>query len=169
MKKSHLLIAFLLLAIYSCKKDDTSGTKSQYAKLIVGTWKSYQQNIRVYDLITDVLLKDSTINFTGSNADKASFEIYNADGSAYVTTPPAKKPGEMMATIDTTGYLNYSILGSTLFLKQTIGGTTTKPILTLTSTELELENTFTGTLTANWGLAVNTTYKIIQATYYLKQ
>jgi hypothetical protein len=169
MKRSYLLlIPIVLCAIYSCKKEGISA-KSQYAKLIVGTWKIFQQNTKVYDLTTNDLLKDSTINFTNGNASKAFFEIYNTDGNAYITSPPAKKPGATIATVDTTSYLTYTLLGSNLTLKQTIGGSTTKPIITLTSTELGLQNTYTGILTAGWKLDANTTYKIIETNYYTKQ
>jgi hypothetical protein len=112
-------------------------------QLIVGTWKSYQQNTKVYDINRNVLLKDSTVSFTNANAGKASFEIYNADGSAYLTSLQPMRQGELAAATDTTSYLNYTILGADLTLKQTIGGSTTQPIVNLTSTHLTLENTYT--------------------------
>jgi hypothetical protein len=144
------------------------GAKSQYAKLIVGTWKTYQQNIQVFDLATNQLLKDSSINFTGTNTAGSWSEIYNGDGSAYVTKL-TKKIGASIATTDTTAYLQYTILGSNITLKQNIGGTETKPILTLTMTDMGLQSTYTGTLNAGWGLNTDTPYKIVQATYYTRQ
>lgn len=144
------------------------GAKSQYAKLIVGTWKTYQQNIQVFDLATNQLLKDSSINFTGTNTAGSWSEIYNGDGSAYVTKL-TKKIGASIASTDTTAYLQYTILGSNITLKQNIGGTETKPILTLTMTDMGLQSTYTGTLNAGWGLNTDTPYKIVQATYYTRQ
>ncbi len=154
--------------MFSCKKDGLSGAKSQYAKLIVGTWKAYQQNTKVYDLTTNELLKDSTINFTDANAGQAFTEIYNADGSAYITEQ-TRKMGAKTPTTDTTSYLHYTILGTNLTLKQNIGGTETKPILTLTLTDMGLQSTRTGTLNPDWGLDADTSYKIIEGTYYTRQ
>lgn len=169
MKNSHIILSSLIAcAVFSCKKDNLSGAKSQYARLIVGTWKAYQQNTQIYDLNTNELLKDSTINFTDGNAGRAFTEIYNADGTAYVTVQ-TRKLGAAVATTDTTTYLRYTILGSNLTLKQNIGGTETKPILTLTLTEMGLQSTRTGILNAGWGLETNTSYKIIQGTYYTRQ
>ncbi|NNU33481.1 hypothetical protein HK413_03685 [Mucilaginibacter sp. S1162] len=74
-----------------------------------------------------------------------------------------------MATTDTTSYLKYTILGTNLSLKQNIGGSETKPILTLTLTDMGLQSLRTGTLNEGWGLSVNTSYKIVQGTYYTRQ
>jgi hypothetical protein len=169
MKNSHLILSSLIAcAVFSCKKDELSNAKSQYAKLIVGTWKAYQQNTKIYDLTTNELLKDSTVIFTDENAGLAFTEIYNADGNAYVTAQ-TRKVGATVATTDTTTYLRYTILGANLTLKQNIGGTETKPILTLTLTDMGLQSTRTGTLNAGWGLESDTSYKIIQGTYYTRQ
>jgi hypothetical protein len=169
MKNSHLILtSFIACAMFSCKKDELAGAKSQYAKLIVGTWKAYQQNTKIYDLTTNELLKDSTIDFTDANAGRAFTEIYNADGSAYVTVQ-TRKLGALVATTDTTSYLKYTILGANLNLKQNIGGNETKPILTLTLTEMGLESLRTGTLNEGWGLGINISYRIVQGTYYTRQ
>lgn len=169
MKNSHLLLSSLIAcAVFSCKKDELAGAKSQYAKLIVGTWKAYQQNTKIYDLTTNELLKDSTVTFTDANASRAFIEIYNADGNAYVTAQ-SRKLGAAVATTDTTSYLKYTILGTNLSLKQNIGGSETKPILTLTLTDMGLESLRTGTLNEGWGLSINTSYRIVQGTYYTRQ
>jgi hypothetical protein len=169
MKTSHLLLVpILACTILSCKKDKLAGAKAQYAKLIVGTWKAYQQNTKIYDLTTNNLLKDSTLNFTGTNASRAFTEIYNADGSAYVTVQ-TKKMGAAVATTDTTSYLHSSILGANLTLKQDIGGTETKPIITLTATDMGLKSVRTGTLNPSWGLESDVSYKIEETVYYTRQ
>lgn len=167
MKKTLLLLSASILAMYSCKKDDS--LKAQYAKLIIGSWKSTGQNTKVYDLNTNELLKDSTINFTGKTAGSAWFEIYNTDGSSYVTTLPAAKQGTLVATADTTSFLTYNILGSNLILKQTNGGSTAKPILALDNTTMYLQSSSTGNLTSKWGLDVNASYKITVSTHYTRQ
>ncbi|MES2379037.1 MAG: hypothetical protein V4553_20770 [Bacteroidota bacterium] len=169
MRNSHLLfISLIACTLFSCKKDDLSGAKAQYAKLIVGTWKAYQQNTKVYDLTTNELLKDSTVNFTDANAGRAFTEIYNSDGTAYVTVQ-TRKVGATVATTDTTNYLRYTILGANLNLKQNIGGNETKPILTLTLTDMGLQGLRTGTLNSGWGLEGDVSYKIVQGTYYTRQ
>ncbi|MDB5004098.1 MAG: hypothetical protein JWQ34_2323 [Mucilaginibacter sp.] len=170
MRNSHLLLVpILACVIFSCKKDELANAKAQYAKLIIGNWKSNQQNIKVYDLATNELLKDSTVNFTGVFSGRSWYEIYTEDGNAYVTSLPTIKLGNKVATIDTTSYLHYTILGANLTLKQNIGGNTTKPILTLTVSDVGLQNTYVGTLNSGWGLALNTDYKIIEADYYTRQ
>jgi hypothetical protein len=169
MNRSLLLcIIFFACAMFSCKKENMGGTKSQYAKLIVGTWKTYEQNIQIYDLNTNQLLRDSTVNFSGTNTAGSWSEIYNENGSAYITKL-TKKIGASVATTDTTTYLHYSILGSNITLKQDIGGTETKPILTLTLTDMGLQSTYTGILNSSWGLDTDVTYKIVQASYYTRQ
>ncbi|MBC7400308.1 MAG: hypothetical protein H7289_10205 [Mucilaginibacter sp.] len=169
MRNSQLLLSTLIAcAVFSCKKDNLSGAKAQYAKLIVGTWKAYQQNTKVYDLTSNELLKDSTVNFTDANAGRAFTEIYNTDGSAYITAQ-TRKLGTTVATTDTTSYLRYTILGANLTLKQSIGGTETKPILTLTLTDMGLQSLRTGTLNEGWGLDVSASYRIVQGTYYTRQ
>jgi len=169
MKKIHLLfISALLFAQFSCKKDKAAQTKDQYPKLIVGTWKSNRQNIKVYDINTSDLLKDSTISFTGANAGRSWLEIYNDGGTAYITSPPRKISANVVTT-DTTTYLTYVIMGDNLTLKQTIGGTETKPIITLSQTDMELQSTYTGLLDTGWGLDVNASYKITETDYYNRQ
>jgi hypothetical protein len=168
MKRSFVLIAFILtFGLFACKKD-TISSKEQYSKLIVGTWTSHQQNTKIYDVSSNELLKDSTINFDGETGGRPWSEIFSTDGNAYVTST-SRKLGATVATTDTTTYSNYSILGTNLTLKQFIGGSQTKPILTLTSTELVLQYSYVGTLNAGWGLNTESTYKIVQATYYIKQ
>ncbi|MFD2872193.1 lipocalin family protein [Mucilaginibacter ximonensis] len=167
MKKTYLLLCLAILAVASCKKDDS--TKIEYTKLIVGSWKSTGKNTKVYDLNTDELLKDSTINFTGKNAGSSWFEIYNTDGSSYVTTLPIAQQGTLVARADTTSFLTYAILGNNLLLKQTNGGSTTKPILALSNTTMDLQSTSSGVLTGNWGLDANATYKITVSTHYTRQ
>lgn len=166
MKKIFLLLSVSVVAIYSCKKDDSM--KAQYAKLIIGSWKSTGQNTRVYDLSTDELLKDTTINFIGRNANRAWIEIYNNDGSSYVTSLPTNNQNAQGQETDTTAFLTYAILGSNLILKQTNGGSATEPILGLDNTYMDLQSTSTGTVAANWGLGAKT-YKITLTTHYSRQ
>jgi hypothetical protein len=169
MKKTYLLfIPVLLFALQSCKKDHAAQAKDQYPKLITGTWKSYRQNIKVYDISSNGLLKDSTNDFTGTNAGKSWLEIYNSDGTGYITAPPRKVSANVFAT-DTTSYLSYAIMGDNLTLKQSIGGTQTKSIITLTQTDLELQSTYTDMLNASWKLDINTSYKITETDYYNHQ
>ncbi|TSJ40873.1 hypothetical protein FO440_14130 [Mucilaginibacter corticis] len=169
MKKIYLLfIPVLLSVLQCCKKDHAAQVKDQYPKLITGTWKSYRQNIKVYDISSNGLLKDSTNDFTGTNAGKSWLEIYNSDGTGYITAPPRKISANVYAT-DTTSYLSYTILGNNLTLKQNIGGTQTKSIIILTQTDLELQSTYTSVLNAGWKLDINTSYKITETDYYNHQ
>lgn len=165
MKKTLLFISVLASAMMACKKDDS--TKDQNTKLIVGSWKSTGQNTKVYDLTTNDLLKDSTIAFTGKSAALAWVEVYQTNGSGFVTTVPVIKA--KIATADTTSYLSYSILGSNLTIKQSIGGSATKSILELTDVDMDLQSTATGNVAAGWGLDVNASYKITTSTHYAKQ
>ncbi len=167
MKKPLSLFLFIVFAVISCKKDNLS-TKDQYNKLIAGTWKSNQQNIKIFDLNTNELLRDSTIMFDGEFSDRAWNEVYNTDGNTFTVTY-SRKIGATVATADTTSYAAYTILGNNLTLKQRIGGTQTKPILVLNTSAMGLQYTYTGMLNQSWGLEAGATYKITQATYYTKQ
>ncbi|MDB5114787.1 MAG: hypothetical protein JWQ79_279 [Mucilaginibacter sp.] len=163
-----VLITLYVCFVFSCKKDAASN-KSANTALIVGKWLVTQQNTKVYDLNTNVLLKDTTLYFTGANLNLATYNIYNADATAYVTTMPYKKAGSSVPSIDTTSYLHYTILGSSLMLKPNGGGSETDPIIQLTQTNLVLENTQTSRLNAGWGLDINTNYLLVQDSYYTKQ
>ena len=168
MKKSLLPLLLILASCFcGCKKDSLS-SKQQSSKLIVGTWKSHQQNIQIYDLSSNQLLKDSTINLLGENGRVPWSEIYTAEGNAYIITT-SRKLGATVATTDTTTYSSYTILGNSLNLKQKIGGSQTKPILTITLTDLGLQYSYTGMLNLGWGLNTESTYKIVEATYYTRQ
>jgi hypothetical protein len=157
------IIFFTLSCFYACKKDTI---KKENASLITGSWLVSQQNTRVYDLNTNALLKDTTITYNSANYGQAWYDIYNTDGTAYVTTTPYTKPGSSTLYTDTTSYLHYSILGSSLFIKPTSGGTETDPILQLTLNILTLERTYNGHPLANWGLDVNANYTFVVDTYY---
>lgn len=168
MKKYLLpLLVFILLVFNACKKDNPS-TKDQYNKLIIGSWQSNQQNVKVFDLNSNALLKDSTINFDGEFADRAWNEVYSTNGNTFTVTQ-SRKIGATVATADTTSYAAYTILGSNLTLKQNTGGTQTKPILILNDTAMGLQYSYTGTLNQSWGLTPGVTYKISQLTYYNRQ
>jgi hypothetical protein len=165
MKKYLLpLLAVTLLVFNACKKDNPS-TKDQYSKLITGSWHAKQQHIKVFDLSSNELLKDSTIDFDGEFADRAWTEVYNSNGNTFTITY-SRKIGAAVATADTSSYATYAILGTNLTLKQNIGGTQTKPILKLNATNMELQYTYTGALNQGWLLTPGVTYKIAQTTYY---
>lgn len=169
MRKTYLFALFTVVtcALTACKKDALTA-KEQNSKLIVGTWKTSQQNIKVYDINTEALLKDSTIVFDTENASRSWSEIFDDNGHAYSTTTSVKT-GASFASTDTTNYATYSIVGTNLIVKQNIGGSQTKPILTLTVKDMGLQYSYAGTLNAGWGLGTGNTYKIVQATYYVKQ
>jgi hypothetical protein len=119
MRKFFVPILFILAcAFYACKKDSVSA-KEQYSKLIVGTWKTQQQNTKICDVSSNELLKDSTVNFDDENSGRSWSEIFTTDGNAYVATT-SRKLGATIATTDTTTYASYSILGSNLTVKQLI-------------------------------------------------
>jgi hypothetical protein len=165
-----LLIAIAISTVFSCTKGEIVGGKTQNASLITGKWLVYQQNTKVYDLNDNTLLKDTTLLYSSTNFTQAWYQIYNSDGSAYVTTTPYKKTGSSVMSTDTTSYLHYTITGSS-FLKLTKngGGIETDPILSLTQTDLELQNKYTATPATGWSLDVNTNYLFVVNSYYTKQ
>ena len=170
MKKHYYLVVllFLLATFYSCKKTDKLGNKSsQNSTLIIGKWIINQQHTQVYLLEDNSLVKDTLISFSPSNPNQGWFEIYNTDGTAYVTSKPHMAGGVL--TVDTTAYLHYSISGSHLTLKPNGGGSETDPITDLTYNFMMLEKTTNRTPNPTWGLDVNTTYRYVQANYYNKQ
>ncbi|MDB5030856.1 hypothetical protein [Mucilaginibacter sp.] len=161
------LILFCICALFSCKKNEIIGGKS-HAALITGKWLAYQQHTMIYDLNTADLVKDTTMLFSSTNP-KAWYEIFNDDGSAYITTIPHKVAGSSVYATDSTSYLHYTILGSVLTVKQNGGGSETDPIIRLTDTDLGLETIFQSNPQSGWGLDVNTSYKYIVDTYYSRQ
>lgn len=164
----YCLAVLLLCAIFSCKKGDSAGGKNKKSALIAGKWLVYQRHTLVYDLESDNLLKDTTIAFAAKST-KSWYEIYNTDGTAYVTSIPYLKNGATTPTIDTTAYLTYSILGSNLVLKQTSGGSKTLPILNLTLTNMVLQSSYVSPPKPGWGLVMNVSYKFTEETSYNKQ
>jgi len=164
-----LIIPSFACILFSCKKADVAGGKVQNAALIVGTWKSYQQDTKIYDLETNDLLKDTVITYKAANVGLAGYNIFNSDGSAYITTLPYKKTGATVATIDTTSYLQYTLIGSSLTLKQNIGGSETDPIISITDSDLVLEKMYLSTPATGMGLDVNTSYKFVVDTFFTKQ
>jgi hypothetical protein len=167
----HLsLIAICVCALFSCKKDEIIGEKTQKSSYIVGKWLVYQQETKIYDLNSNELLKDTVITYSTSNFGQAWYQIYNTDGSAYITSTPYIKTGATTPSIDTTAYLHYSVLVSN-YLKLSLngGGTETDPILNLTQTDLELEKKYNSTPKTGWGLDTNTSYLIAEDSYYTKQ
>jgi hypothetical protein len=172
MKKLYhiLLIAIATSTLISCQKGEIIGGKTQNASLITGKWLVYQQNTKVFDLNDNSLLKDTILLYSNTNFSQAWYQIYNNDGTAYVTTTPYKKTGSSVMTVDTTSYLHYTIMGSS-FLKLTKngGGIETDPILSLTQSDLKLESKYTATPATGWGLDANTNYLFVVDTYYAKQ
>src|SRR5882757_1455841 len=100
------LLSFSVCILFSCKKGEIVGGESQ-AKLITGKWLVFQQHTQIYDLTTTDLVKDTTLLFSATNP-QAWYEIFNADGSAYITTIPHKVAGSSALVIDTTAYLHYT-------------------------------------------------------------
>ena len=172
MKKLYHLAFILLLicTLFACQKGEIIGGKTQNASLITGKWLVYQQNTRIFDLNDNSLLKDTTLLYSNTNFSQAWYQIYNTDGTAYVTTTPYKKTGSSVMTVDTISYLHYTIMGSS-FLKLTKngGGIETDPILSLTQSDLKLESKYTATPATGWGLDANTNYLFVVDTYYAKQ
>src|ERR1700761_4762937 len=155
MKKLYHLAFILLLicTLFACQKGEIIGGKTQNASLITGKWLVYQQNSRIFDLNDNSLLKDTTLLYSNTNFSQAWYQIYNTDGTAYVTTTPYKKTGSSVMTVDTISYLHYTIMGSS-FLKLTKKGGVIEPdpILSLTQSDLKLKKKYPAPPATGWGL-----------------
>ncbi len=161
------LAVFVTCALFSCKKQIVGGKSN--ASLLTGKWLLYQQSTKVYDLNSNALLKDTVVDYATTNYPKAWFEIYNIDGTAYITTTPYKKAGATTSSVDTTSYFHYTILGSSVVLSQNGGGSETDPIIQLTQSTLVQEKTQISPPPSGWGLDTNTAYKFVNDGYYNKQ
>ncbi len=169
MKKIRLLFVpiFIILTATACKKDAEMKISSRNAALIAGKWMSTQRHTIVYSLEDNTLLKDTTVYFDAAHNTNWWFEIYNADGNAYITGKPYKL--NEVTKADTTSFLKYSINGSNIILKPNGGGSETKAIQNLTESNLVLGSVYNGFPRLTWGLDFRTEYHFVEQTYYTKQ
>ncbi|MFD0749402.1 hypothetical protein ACFQZS_04565 [Mucilaginibacter calamicampi] len=162
-----LTFVFIVLVATACKKEREVKISSKNASLIIGNWLSTQRHTLVYSIDNNTLLKDTTINYDAANNINWWFEIYNADGNAFVTGKPYKQNNILKA--DTTSFLKYTINGSSIILKPNGGGSETKTIRSLTETNMALEGIYNAFPRLGWGLDIRTEYHFVEQAYYTKQ
>ena len=174
MKKTLLALLALFILFSACKKSDNSkpdqpGTDN--AKLIVGKWLQTKLNIKVSNP-GGTLVKDTTIDYTTvDNKWSSYYFIFNADGSAYVTSLPYTKKGSNKQYSDTTSYLTYKISGKTLLLTELgiAGSSETHSIIQLNSSILEMTNSYNSQPNSDWGLDQKIIYKFTADSEFSKQ
>lgn len=165
---SLFVMAVALLILQSCQKD-TVKKSTKNTSLIVGRWMVTQKHTRIYD-IDNNLLKDTMIIY-GEGAGKVApfFETYDVSGNAYVTGKPYTIAGGGEKA-DTTSFMKYTIEGSHLTLKPSIGGSQTKPILQLDEVDMNLESTYNAFPPGvRWGLDMETTYLFRDEVMYTRK
>lgn len=167
MKNLYLFWILLFSVFFSaCQKGDGVKISSKNASLIVGKWLVYQRHTLVYGIEGNNLLKDTVINYNAGSNTNWWFEIYEADGDAFVTGKPYTF--NAISKTDTTAFLSYTINGSGLSIKSKSGGSETKTILNLTEGNMTLEKTYNSLPRLNWGLDLSNEYKFIEQTFYKK-
>jgi hypothetical protein len=168
--RNCLFIVLIVFCIYSCKKEGNVQSTNINQSAIVGKWQTTKTRFRIYTL-SGALVRDSTIVFTGLSTLQAWDEIYNTDGTAYVTTLPYKKLGSSTLYTDTSSSLTYKVSGSILTLYEDGGSTLdeTDAILQLNASSMEIESTYSTIADSFWDLEANVTYKFIEDIYYAKQ
>lgn len=157
----------LCLLIASCQKDNGVKISAKNASLITGKWLAYQRHSIVYSIEDNSVLKDTIVNYDAANNTNWWFEIYEADGNAFVTSKPYTLNNIFKA--DTTAFLNYTINGSGLMLKPKNGGSENKVILSITENDMTLEKIYNSLPRTNWGLDMSAEYKFVEQTFYKKQ
>jgi len=169
MKEIRYLLAliFIVLTATACKKEHEVKISSKNAALIVGKWMVNQRHTMVYSLDDNTLLKDTIIKYDAANNLNWWFEIYNANGNAFVTGKPYRQNEVLKA--DTTSFLKYTINGSNIILKPNGGGSETKTILNLTETDMAFEGVYNAMPRLAWGLDLRTEYHFVEQTFYAKQ
>ena len=117
MKKTRCLLTSIciVLTTTACKKQPEVKISSRNAALIVGKWVANQQHTLIYSLDNNTLLKDTIINYGATGNVNWWYEMYNADGNAFVTGKAYRQNGILKA--DTTSFLKYTINGSNMLLK----------------------------------------------------
>jgi len=126
-----------------------------------------QRHTLVYSLDNSTLLKDTTVYYDAANNINWWFEIYNAEGNAYVTGKPYRVNEVLKA--DTTSFLRYTINGSNMILRPNGGGSETKAIQNLTETVMALESVYNGFPRPFWGLDIRSEYHFVEQTFYARQ
>lgn len=169
MKKIRCLFTSIciVLATTACKKQPEVKISSRNAALIIGKWVANQQHTLIYSLDNNTLLKDTIINYDAAGNVNWWFEIYNADGNAFVTGKPYRQNGILKA--DTTSFLKYTINGSDMMLKPNGGGSETKTIQNLTETNMALESVYNALPRLAWGLDIRNEYHFVEQTFYAKE
>jgi len=168
MKNFYLVWALCFGLLFSaCQKGDGVKISSKNASLIVGKWLAYQRHTLVYSIEGNDLLKDTVVNYDAANNTNWWFEIFEANGDAFVTGKRYTQFNILKA--DTTAFLTYTINGSNLSLKPKSGGSETKSILNITETNMTLGKIYNGLPRLNWGLDVRTEYNFVEQTLYKKQ
>ncbi len=157
----------LSLLCFACQKGDGVKVSSKNASLIVGKWLAYQRHTLVYSIEGNNLLKDTIVNYDAANNPNWWFEIYEADGNAFVTGKPYTQFNVLKA--DTTAFLTYAINGSNLSLKPKSGGSETKSILNITEANLTLGKVYNGLPRLGWGFDLRTEYNFVEQTLYRKK
>ncbi|PJJ84934.1 hypothetical protein [Mucilaginibacter auburnensis] len=168
MKVQYFSFAVLsCLLIASCQKDNGVKISAKNASLIAGKWQAYQRHTVVYRVEDNAILKDTVVNYNAANNINWWFEIYEANGNAFVTGKPYTINNVLKA--DTTAFLNYAINGASLMLKPKNGGSENKSIISITETDMTLKKVYNSLPRLNWGLDLRTEYKFVEQTFYKKQ
>lgn len=165
-----IVLALLACCIFACKKGGNSKPNDQSSNLLVGKWLVNKEEVKVYTT-GGTLVKDSTWVFANQLFDLAWYEIYNQDGSGYVTSRPYKRVGSDELYTDTTSVFTYKISGNSLDLFE-YGALTSNEhykMLSLNSTSMSNETSYTDFPNSNWGLDMNTKYTFTEDCYYTKQ
>ncbi|PTR00032.1 hypothetical protein C8P68_102863 [Mucilaginibacter yixingensis] len=167
--KATLAVAAIALMFACNKKNDPSDQTNNTNTSLVGKWLVVKENIKVYSLANNDLLKDSIRDYTISyNALIAWSEIYKADGRAYVTGHPYTKSGKTV--VDTSAYLKYTFNNNVLMQSNTDGtNPTTCQVSRLDDKQLEYTVTSNRPPDSGWGLNTSNTYKYVSIYTYTRQ
>ena len=165
---AYCLIAIFAIGFAACKKSSTAGddtaapTPAVDLSQLVGRWAIKKDEIRVYSLTGNTLLKDSVLKI--SNTQPPYYLLYSTNGMAYQLSAPYAVPGTTRLVTDTLNASQYTVSGTTITLTDVNSGMVQNvTIQALNATTLQNLTIFNATPDYGWNLDLNTTY---QYNYY---
>jgi len=169
---AYCLIAILAIGVAACKKSSAAADDPAPAPLVdltqlVGRWQIKKDEIRVYSIPGNNLLKDTV--FKISSTPPPYYLLYTTTGMAYQLSAPYAVPGTTRLVTDTLTASAYTVSGSTITLTDVSSGIVQNvTIQALNAITLQNLTIFNATPDYGWNLNLSTTYQYNNYETYTK-